>query len=299
MSKYASSQNLDRQSLRDVVRLSLWDLIKSAPTFMRFRLISLTDQVSLSVRLMAGMAGEEERFDSGMTMWLAMAVLLALGGFSPPCSALHVYPLVDQQRTEIPISKDTYTRIAVEEDRIQQIFGVEGVFDIESDEEQGQIFLKLVNPHLKKPVSLSIVTEGGLTQDLKLIPQEGDAQSILFKPSLVQKTEPTPKSYKARLLDLITAIGGQTSLEGYEQKPLKACDRKVDPSLNLEPLRFYEGDRYEGRAYKVTNLSLYPLTLSEDRLYRQGDVAISVSQLHLHPQQGTCVIIISKKGGRG
>lgn len=217
-------------------------------------------------------------------------------GLNNPCFALHVYPLVDQQRTEIPISQDTYTRIGVQDDRIQQIFGAEGVFDIETDEDQGQIFLKPVNPHLKKPVCLSIVTEGGLTQDLKLIPKEGDAISILFKPALVQTTPPKLKSYKTTLLEFIKAIVEGDPNDSYEVKPLKACDRKLDPSLKLEPLKLYRGELYEGRKFKVTNVSQYPLTLSEDRLYRLRDVAISVSQVHLKPQQSSTVIIISKKG---
>ncbi len=45
--------------------------------------------------------------------------------------ALQIYPLVDQHKTEVPVSRDQQNRISVAGDRIQQIFGAEeidGVF---------------------------------------------------------------------------------------------------------------------------------------------------------------------------
>ena len=48
---------------------------------------------------------------------------LGLTLLSEQATALQVYKLVDQRKTQAVISKESHTRIAVEEDRIQQIFG--------------------------------------------------------------------------------------------------------------------------------------------------------------------------------
>ena len=112
-----------------------------------------------------------------------------LGGlfYSSSCYALQTYPLIDHEKTTISVSQKEYTRMAVLGDRIQQIFGAEGAFDVQMDEEGGQIFLMLRKggrvPHESEGFSLTLITEEGLTQDLKLIPQEIESQSILFKPS--------------------------------------------------------------------------------------------------------------------
>jgi hypothetical protein len=115
-----------------------------------------------------------------------LPTLLALTALTQPFAplmALQTYPLVDHQKTKLEISQTELNRIAVSGDRIQQVFGAEGLFDVQTDDEGGQIFLKL-NRGESKPITVTLITEEGLTQDLKLIPQAIDSQSILFKPSV-------------------------------------------------------------------------------------------------------------------
>ncbi len=124
-----------------------------------------------------------------------LGFLAAVPCTTTPCMALQIYPLVDQQRSVATISKDQQNRIAVQGDRIQQIFGTDGVFDVQSDEEGGQIFLKLLYIGSSKAVTVTIVTESGLTQDLKLIAKDIESQSILLKPRLQQGPRPRRQSH--------------------------------------------------------------------------------------------------------
>ena len=224
------------------------------------------------------------------------AVLLSCV-MATPCFALQTYKLVDQHTTQATISKKQHTRIAVEDDRIQQIFGADGQFDVESDEERGQIFLKPLSEG-SKAISITIVTEGGLTQDLRLIPKSVEAQSILLKPAASNDvTVIEKKSRSAELSDLMEAMMSGRTLETYNKTPLKQADRKLSKNYELKPVSVYRGDTFTGRVYTLLNLHKHPVKLKESQLFGMRDVAISIESKTLSPKQLTRVFIISKTGG--
>jgi type-F conjugative transfer system secretin TraK len=225
---------------------------------------------------------------------LSMALL---GGvlLSQPCLALQTFKMVDQQKTTAILSKEHYTRISVEEDRIQQIFGAEGIFDIQSDDERGQIFLKPFHSSLSKPVSITIVTEGGITQDIRLMPRPVEAQSILFKPEELMATEaPKVKSYRGELVELMQGMVYENFLEDYDKMPLKTVERPAKEGLEIEPVSFYLGDRYVGRLYTLKNIGDVPVSLSEQEFSKGGDVALLLVSQTLLPKQTTRLYVITK-----
>lgn len=214
---------------------------------------------------------------------------------SQPCLALQTFKMVDQQKTTAVLSKENYTRISVEEDRIQQIFGAEQYLDVQSDDERGQIFLKPVNSSISKPISITIVTEGGITQDIRLMPRSVEAQSILFKPEEVDPVDlPKVKSYRTELVELMQGMVYGRFLEDYDKMPLKTCDRKEHEGIHIEPVSLYLGDRYTGRLYTLKNTSDSTITLSEQSLYTGRDVALLLVSKTLLPKQQTRLYIISK-----
>ncbi len=227
------------------------------------------------------------------TLALLSGVLL-----SQPSLALQTYKMVDQQKTTVILSKENYTRISIEEDRIQQIFGAEGIFDIQSDDEMGQIFLKPLNTSLSKPVSITIVTEGGLTQDIRLIPRPVEAQSILFKPEDLEiKEVPKTKSYRTELVELMQGMVRSNYLEDYDKMPLKTSEREAVEGLEIEPVSIYLGDQYTGRLYTLKNSSDAPINLTEQMFSKGGDVALLLVAKSLLPKQQTRLYVIST-GGR-
>ncbi|MBY0461769.1 MAG: type-F conjugative transfer system secretin TraK, partial [Alphaproteobacteria bacterium] len=101
--------------------------------------------------------------------------------------AAEVHNLSEGTRIQTNICPTEMNRISVQGDRIAQVFGAEGKFTHQVDEETGQFFLKPLSqaeggfPHV--PVSLTLITESGLTQDMTLFPREKTAATILLKPS--------------------------------------------------------------------------------------------------------------------
>lgn len=222
---------------------------------------------------------------------------IGISVLSSPCLSLQTYNLVDHQKTQITISKDQQTRIAIEEDRIQQIFGAEGLFDIQSDDERGQIFLKPLQAGNTKPLSITIVTEGGLTQDLRLMPKDTEAQSILFKPLVkVEKAPVTRPSIEEERVALLKAMKAFEEIGTYDKFPLEKADRDVAAPLLLDPLLIYKNETQTGRVYRLKNSGKEQIDLSEKDFYRSGDTAISLEKRALFPGDETFLYIISKSG---
>lgn len=92
-----------------------------------------------------------------------------------------VKPLDSLKVVEISIAKEGLTRIAVQEDRILNVFGVTGEYVLEADEDQGQVFIQLADLEASKPLSLTITTERGHTQDLRLLPKDQAPQALILE----------------------------------------------------------------------------------------------------------------------
>ncbi|MBS0271672.1 MAG: type-F conjugative transfer system secretin TraK [Proteobacteria bacterium] len=90
-------------------------------------------------------------------------------------------PLDELKVIEVPISKQDLTRITVKEDRILNVFGVTGEYVLEADEDQGQVFIRPAGLNSNKPIHLTLTTEGGHTQDLRLIPQDKKPEALILK----------------------------------------------------------------------------------------------------------------------
>ncbi len=93
----------------------------------------------------------------------------------------HLRFLNDQQVIEVEISRQGLTRIKIQEDRILNVFGVTGEYVMEVDEGQGQIFLSPMGPGSSNPISLTLTTEKGRTQDLRLTPKEKAPEALILQ----------------------------------------------------------------------------------------------------------------------
>jgi type-F conjugative transfer system secretin TraK len=208
--------------------------------------------------------------------------LLALG--NTQALAVQNFNLVDHQRTEIQVSNRQMNRIAVKGDRIQQIFGADEHFHIETDEHGGQIFLKFLSDQMLEPVSLTIVTEEGLTQDLTLMPDDMDAQTVLFKPgiSVDEGDENRLETREDKIAALITAMAAGDLLEGYDIKPV-APGEESETTSAFKAIKTYEGESFKGIVYCLQNDGETVLNLAEQDVAQPRDLALSLSTTTLAP----------------
>lgn len=224
-----------------------------------------------------------------------------------PLRALQTYPLVDHQKTELEISKTELNRIAVSGDRIQQVFGAEGLFDVQTDDEGGQIFLKLnsgIHIPNSKSITVTLITEDGLTQDLKLTPQTIDSQSILFKPSIKGPepllAEKATENIESSVLALMKAMVRNEELDGFTKTTCEDSSSMIPKSEALENVEIgclstYLGERLQGKRYSLINQGTTPVHLKEEDFAGPEDLALTLAKSTLHPQETITFYVISRR----
>ena len=226
-----------------------------------------------------------------MDCYLRLGLFGLLGcGF---CGLLYAEPYWIEPDTRIDaiISLHQLNRIKVLDDRIAQVFGDEDKFSVETDTENGQIFIK---PKDEKPLFLTITTENGDSIDLSLTPVEMDAQTIVLKTmpleqKLPLRTEPLTK----RILRLISAMNEGATIEGF--KHLKTTKAECLGSLTLELQSIYQGDGMSGEIWVVKNGSHKTQHLKEQTFAKEPDIfAIALKTDILAPKASTTLFKVRK-----
>ena len=97
------------------------------------------------------------------------------------CAASQALVMNPDKRLKAIISCDSMNRLAEANDRITQIFGDNDAYEVQTEESTGQLFLKPTAENGKKPLSVTLITENGATQDMVLQPQEREATTVILK----------------------------------------------------------------------------------------------------------------------
>ncbi|MBY0280987.1 MAG: type-F conjugative transfer system secretin TraK [Alphaproteobacteria bacterium] len=234
--------------------------------------------------------------------------------------AAQVYNLSEGSRIQANICPTEMNRIAIEGDRIAQVFGSDGKFTYQVDEETGQFFLKpLFNqegsnqegsiqeggfPHV--PVSLTLITESGLTQDLTLFPKEKTSATILLKPSVINsKTASSLSSFEglSRALPyqdgLIQALRVLVSEgEGITEKQdnLETPHlRSAASGLTAQFVRQVKGPGYLAQVFEIKNTNAEEETLQEKQFFQTNDLALALSKTTLRPQEKATLYVLRRE----
>jgi hypothetical protein len=203
--------------------------------------------------------------------------------------------LAENKRIEASICMDSMNRISVANDRITQIFGDEGTFESQNDEATGQIFLKPTAVNGSKNLSLTLITEQGITQDLTLIPTSKSPQTLI----LIRETNSSvPKNAKNIEQQTEPNLNFATTLPAQEQllkilkqaihNQLPTFDEEIshrqlsNDSISLTSTQSWKAGPYIVDALIVENTSEKPLELQEKDFYQAGDLAISFYNKETH-----------------
>lgn len=231
-----------------------------------------------------------------------------------------IHRLDEFKTIEASISSQGLTRIAVKGDRISNVFGATGDYVLEADEDQGQIFIRPADVSSfafggvkPKPIHLTLVTEGGHTQDLRLLPQDKVPDAIILKTNEDIKQEVLKEKNSAPIMreevaDLIRASRDGRIPLGYKSMPLD-LQTLQGPYLLVKELK---GEKLRCLTYEVKNQSSSSLVLSEEEFsktnaWRQSSkypayfsgsvssespIAILISKKTLNPGEGANVYVV-------
>ena len=214
---------------------------------------------------------------------------------------------------EVPISQEGLTRIKVQNDRILHVFGNRGEYVLETDETQGQIFIRpmlLPREDLKHSPSipLTLTTEAGFTQDLRLIPSHQAPETLILKvdTELAQELakEKRLPLFREEVEEVIQACREERIPLGYKEVPLSLSTVEGPYLLRRE----IQGQKLRGLTYRAQNNSSEVLVLSEpelahhilsrgkDKITRENRssplIALLISKKTLNPGEGTDVYVV-------
>lgn len=237
--------------------------------------------------------------------WMGAVLALSLGF----AQASQVLTLSENQRLEIAISADFMNRIAVTNDRIAQVFGDEGTFVSQADENTGQLFIKPSPENGTKPLSITVITENGITQDLILKPTAKSATTTVFNTSVFKNSldqgafgslnsmgEMFQKSLPFQeelLLIMRHLVGGQL----VESKEGAGNPNRLTPEgFKLEHTKSYQAgsynSSYSAQVFFVQNITSTAIELSEKAFYQAGDLALSFEKRILMPEEKAQLFVV-------
>lgn len=235
------------------------------------------------------------------------------------------FPLIDQERTEVDVAKNGMNRLSIKDDRILKIVISDDRLQWELDEENGQLFFKVLSKD-ESPISLTLLTEKGLTHDVTLVPQDCEAKTIVFEPKLVNeeddeeggegdRIEParanrfskggdqnlgdfkgSSDAYTDQLTSLMHAMVNQTKIPGFHATSYYWSDREYKTrKLNIKPLKIYKNAAFEGKVYELKNVGSDPVILREKDFSKPSDCAIAFSKDYLEKGDTLTLYVISRK----
>ena len=211
---------------------------------------------------------------------------------------------LDEMRViEVPISQQGLTRLKVQDDRILHVFGNAGEYVLETDENQGQIFVRPtpLEGTPSKPISLTLTTESGHTQDLRLVPKDQAPEALILKTDttiqqeIEQEKRASAPLFREEVEGLILALQEGRIPLGYKEMPISLT------TLNkpYQRIRELQGQTLRGFTYHVQNETQDHLVLSEPDLAKTLSfkpntiVAILISKKTLIPGEGAEIYVVA------
>jgi type-F conjugative transfer system secretin TraK len=174
--------------------------------------------------------------------------------------ALQIKSVKDNQTILVKISSNQPSRIFVTGDRISKTHGIDGAYDINKDENNGEIFIQPTPAYQHKTINLFVATELGHSYTLLLNPMDIPAENIELKPlspSMKQADHWERNSpYVQTLINLMNSMVEDEEPEGYAVIELGVAKAKKLPSgLTMQLLTIYRGNHLQGEIWKLKNES--------------------------------------------
>lgn len=261
-----------------------------------------------------------------ITVCIALSLLAPLTVYASTEQTNKILKFSNTKRIETAICADSMNRITVANDRITQIFGDEGTFESQNDEATGQIFLKPTLQNGSKNLSITLITEQGVTQDLTLKPIAKSAQTIILSrdsrsqdfmerdPTISQGSSDRDNlllssdsqlnvgkmlPLQEQLLSLVKqAIMNQHPFSEEESLDSKGISRQLSSreGYSLTPSQSWQEGPYSIHAHLVENVTEASLDLHEQDFYQPGDLALcfDIRDLrgNLLPAQATVTLYV-------
>lgn len=201
------------------------------------------------------------------------------------------------------ISYQNLNRISVKGDKIDSILGIDNAFHFEKNDKTGEAFIRPTEDNGYTPISLSITTISGRTQDLLLEPVDGDANIIELISDFSENIENL-----SSLQDF--SLQEESISSDYEENISLVMKKFINASSKLQSIdvtgvkdrtfqhltaKFKSAYRIDGfLCLKFTITTEQEGRLDERMFSRSGDIALSLSGLSIS-EKGAATLYVLRK----
>ena len=203
------------------------------------------------------------------------------------------------------ISYQNLNRISVKGDKIDSLVGIDTAFHFEKDEKTGEVFIRPTEDNGYNPISISVTTISGKTQDLLLEVVNGEATSI----ELISEGS-VCNDFSEQFLEYPDSEEGfagdyEESIAAIMKKfiTLPSKYKKIDVSMkdrnhDYVVAKFQEAYRIDGFLCLKFQIEAkqenYSCVLDERMFSRKGDIALSLSTLHLEKNHNATLYVLRR-----
>lgn len=194
------------------------------------------------------------------------------------------------------ISRNDLNRIKVVNDKIRDIKSNNQELDLNVDEKNGEVYLRVASAYENKPINIFILTQQNQTYKgilyPKLIPAEQiilNNENIGLANNYLNKIN-NKNSYEKEILELMNAMRRGQKIENYQ---IKRNSKYIDlGDLSMKRSEIYKGINMTGEVYIIKNSTKQILNLDEKFFYKNGVKAIKIEKRELLPSEQSQVFII-------
>jgi TraK protein len=213
--------------------------------------------------------------------------------------AYAVVPMNDALVMEAFVSNKGLTRLSVKGDIIQDIFvypfmlGEVAVGDAIQLHKSGHVFI--APDGIKEPFYLTVITQKGQVQDLKLSPTvQKSVPLVLTLPEAVKDPDAALQQDR-KVLDkyLLAALQGIPP-RGFTAEALKASSPRQMGDLTLTPVTVYVSEQYRLSVYDLENTGERDMTLMPEIFLSSDDLAVVFERPVLAVQGKNRMVVLSQ-----
>ncbi len=213
----------------------------------------------------------------------------------PKKASSQILKINQEERLTAKIAIDYMNRLAMVGDKIVSIFGDDGTFVHQADENTGQIFIKPTVDNGLQPLAITIITENGVTQDLNLVPHKSKAATIILK-STAKNPEPAIghlgfANRELNMQEQWIQIMKQAVLGDLEVEH-KITSRRTVANFRLHYVKNYVSGSYSVEVWLIKNNTNKPQEALEKTFFKHGDLAISLQSRLLDAGDKTYLYVL-------
>lgn len=192
--------------------------------------------------------------------------------------------LNDQKILEVRVSKHTPTRLSVQDDIIQDLIVYPQLIagHVVTDSlmhKAGHVFI--IPEDLPQPFHLTIMTQKGKVQDLKIIPSvSGEAPIVLTQPVADHKARDADQHHRKKLEAAMSAALQGFLPPGFEKIPWPSTS-EIQGEVEKTRVSAYRHKAYRLEVYTLDNRGDREISLSPSMFLGPSDVAVVFDQSSL------------------